>query len=220
MKVIYEDNDVVVIDKPAGITVHPASGDSLVNTVAGVMRSRVNDTDIERPGIVHRLDKNTSGVMIMAKNEPTKAFLQMQFRQRQVEKTYLALLEGHLEHPQAFINLPIARHTKNPLKRAVRAGGKPAITKYLGIQEYLGYTLVEAKPETGRTHQLRVHFAHIGHPVAGDWLYGAKKSSLQRQFLHASSLKLKTTDGQERKFDSKLATELKDFLKTITLQNI
>lgn len=220
MKIIYEDNDVLVIDKPAGISVHRSSSTEVEETVADYFKNKVNDTDVERPGIVHRLDKNTSGVMIIAKNVKSKSFLQNQFKIRSVKKTYKILVEGHLKHSQAILNWPIARNTKNPLKRAVRAGGKPAVTQYREVRAYPGYTMLEAFPKTGRTHQLRVHLAHLGHPVAGDTTYGAKKTELKRQFLHAESLTIKLPNGRIRTFSSELPKDLLDFIKTITLQNI
>lgn len=219
MKIIYEDKDVLVIDKPAGINVHGRTSAELEGTVAGYFKNKISDTDNERPGIVHRLDKNTSGLMIIAKNTKAKAFLQSQFKNRSVEKAYIVLVEGRLKHAQAILNWPIARNAKNPLKRAVRAGGKPAVTQYRETHVYPGYTLLEAHPKTGRTHQIRVHFAHLGHPVAGDITYGAKKSALKRQFLHAKSLKITLPNGEVMSFSSELPEDLSAFMKTITLQN-
>lgn len=219
MNIIYEDEDVLVVDKPAGMSVHPRAGESKAGTVAGELSTKITDTDKERPGIVHRLDKNTSGVLVVAKNKDARVMLQEQFKNRQVEKTYIALVEGRLKHSQAVLNWPVSRHSKNPLKRAVRAGGKPAITMYKAISEYPGHTLIEAYPKSGRTHQLRVHFAHLGHPVAGDKLYGAKSSILKRHFLHASSIKIKLPSGNIKTFESPLPSELLDYVKTITLQN-
>ena len=213
LKVIYEDKQVLVIDKPAGIAVHLGESQRQQPTVAAFgLKKGVKDNDDERPGLVHRLDKDTSGVMIIAKDPETKAFLQKQFKQRQVEKSYLALIKGRLKEHRAVIKLPIGRSRKDPLKRAVLPGGRESATAYEVIEELPKYSLLRVNLLTGRTHQIRVHFAHIGHAVVGDSFYGSAEKSLNRQFLHAESLKLELPTGVVKNFKSQLPAELKAFL--------
>jgi len=212
MKAIYEDPDIIVLDKPAGVLTHGSEDESLP-TVVDEVRGKVDDPDPLRPGIVHRLDKDTSGVLLIAKNLPAKRWLQSQFKNRKVEKTYIGLVHGHVEHKQAVIDLPIGRHPKNPLKRAVRGNGKPAQTSYKLLKEYRNASLLELRPKTGRTHQIRVHLAHIGHPIVGDTLYGKADSNLKRHFLHASRLIIALPSGQSKSFRSPLPGDLESYLK-------
>lgn len=215
MKIIYQDKNVVVIDKPAGIAVHPAHGIPSGETI--IERLKKLGLDVY---LVHRLDKDTSGVMIFAKTPTAKEYLQRQFRDRKVKKTYLALVEGELEHLQAILTYPIARHPKNPLKRAVRGSGKPAETKYkvvktFGSQSSQIYTLVEVRPKTGRTHQIRVQMAYIGHPVIGDGIYGKTDKLLQRHFLHASVLEIDLPNAKAQHFECALPKELEEYLANL-----
>lgn len=214
--VIFEDENVIVINKPAGLVVHP-SGKLTQPSVAGAFASEVEDDDLVRPGIVHRLDKDTSGVMILARNPQTKEFLQAQFKARTVQKVYTALIQGHLEAESARIELPLERSKKNPEKMMVSSGGKSAITEYQTITQYDNYTLVEIKLHTGRTHQIRAQFAHIGNPIVGDRLYAQQDypKGLTRQFLHASSLSIEIAPGVTKKFSAPLAKELKEFLDSL-----
>lgn len=215
-EILYQDKNVIVINKPAGLVVHP-SNKSNQSSVAAAFASETSDDDPLRPGIVHRLDKDTSGVMILARNTKTKAFLQAQFKDRAVEKTYLALVQGHLKSPTARIELPLERSKKNPEKMIVSRAGKPAISQYETVTEYPKFTLVKIQLLTGRTHQIRAHFAHIGHPVVGDKLYGsqAMPQGLKRQFLHASSLTLKIAPKTVQTFNASLPLELMNFLETL-----
>jgi 23S rRNA pseudouridine1911/1915/1917 synthase len=202
LDIVYEDEGIMVVNKPAGMVVHPAYGHrtgTLVNAVLAHCPDLAGVEGDPRPGIVHRLDKDTSGLIIVAKSDSARRHLQRQFKRREVKKVYLALLEGRLEPTQGVIEAPIGRDKKRRKRMAVVEGGRQARTEYR-VVEYFdakagkashSYTLVEAEPKTGRTHQVRVHFASIGHPLAGDPVYGFRKqrvSSLRRQFLHARIL--------------------------------
>lgn len=225
LNIIFENKDLIVIDKPAGLAVHPKESlkprkeatltDILINKIP-----ELKEMKGKRPGIVHRLDKDTSGVLIVAKNEKTQTYLKEQFRDRKVKKTYKALLMGRLEPKEGAIDAYLGRDKRNRLKMAVtpEKEGRGAITEYKVI-EYLPpnkdvYSLVEAYPKTGRTHQIRVHFASIGHPVVGDTLYGPKKpqAKIGRQFLHAYLLGIDLPDGQYREFKLNLPNDLQNFL--------
>jgi 23S rRNA pseudouridine1911/1915/1917 synthase len=210
LPVLYQDDDIVVIDKPAGLMVHPARADSTVATVADFARPLTSDTDPERPGIVHRLDSDTSGVLLLARTQPVKEALQKQFRDHTITKTYVALVMGRLKDESAVIKLPLARSPKDPLKRIPTPGGKAAETTYRVLEEFDGYSLVEVLPKTGRTHQIRAHMAALGHPIAGDRRYGGvpAPTTLKRQFLHAVSLELELPSGKRQRFEAPLADDL------------
>jgi len=209
LPVIYEDDDCVVIDKPDGILTHSKGMFNPEATVASWLHSRVQaelaDQDTgpnNRAGIVHRLDRATSGVMICAKAVSAQVWLQKQFAQRRVKKTYIAVVTGVLEHPEAVIDLPIERDPKKPQTFRVGNQGKVSTTEYRVLKTDGTHSLVELKPQTGRTHQLRVHLHYLGHPIVGDTLYGGEPA--ERMFLHARELEL-TTPGRERKvFESPL----------------
>jgi 23S rRNA pseudouridine1911/1915/1917 synthase len=220
LPIVYEDDDIMVIDKPAGIAAHPGSGLTRAATVADFARQHTTDPDPERPGIVHRLDRDTSGLMILAKNPEAKAFLQEQFRNHTIRKTYTLLAVGHVKPLTAVIRLPQGRDPTNPLRRAIVTGGKEAVTRYHTIGDYPGYSLIEAWPETGRTHQLRVHFAAIGHPVAGDITYGSTKRplGLKRQFLHATAISFTTPSGRALTLTSSLPPDLANCMQTLERQ--
>lgn len=189
LNIIYQDDDLLVIDKPPGLTVYPAPGHpshTLVNAI--IARFPELPGDRLRPGIVHRLDKDTSGLMVVAKNSLTQQDLASQFKAHLVSKTYLVLVKGHLTPERGAIDAAIGRDPHNRKRMAVVTGGREARTEYQVIN-YIGkHTLLEVKPKTGRTHQIRVHLAAIGFPVAGDKIYGVKSPFLSRQFLHASRL--------------------------------
>lgn len=197
LQIVYEDQALLVVDKPAGMVVHPApghSGGTLVNALLAHCPELAVGDD-ERPGIVHRLDRDTSGLILVAKSEKVRRALQRQFKERQVQKAYLALLDGHLQPAWGRIEAPVGRDPHHRQRMAVQAGGREAITEYHLLEQFAQgvgpvageYTLVEAEPLTGRTHQIRVHFGSIGHPVVGDSVYGRRKCSLPlpRHFLHA-----------------------------------
>ncbi len=216
-KIIYKDEDVLVINKPAGLVVYTTANNPQ-SSVAGAFKDLINDNDPVRPGIVHRLDKDTSGVMILARNDHAKEFLLSAFKQRRVKKHYTALVVGRPNSDSARLELPIKRGIKNPQKMSIHSSGKSAISEYQLIKEYNGYSLLDVSILTGRTHQIRVQFAHIGHPVAGDKQYGNKKvdSLFTRQFLHASSISLELPSKTLKVFRASLPTELKNILTKLS----
>jgi 23S rRNA pseudouridine1911/1915/1917 synthase len=219
LKVVYEDKDVIVIDKPAGLLVHPAAGQHSGTLVNAILARCPDLGDIKgsiRPGIVHRLDKDTSGLMMVAKNHAAHTNLSRQIKQRSIKKGYLTLVLGHLSPERGVIDAPIGRHPKDRKRMAVVSGGREARTEYKVIKYRDDYTLVEAMPETGRTHQIRVHFAAIGHPVFGDHVYGKKSPLLGRQFLHAYRLGFKLPSiGKFVEFTSELPPELQEALSRL-----
>jgi len=220
LNIIYEDDDLLVIDKPAGLPVHPAPGHpshTLVNALLSHFPHLADIGDSMRPGIVHRLDKDTSGVMLVAKNSLAQANLVEQFKTRSVVKTYLVLVKGHLTPEDGAIEAPIGRDPGNRKRMAVVAGGREARTEYRVIRYIADYTLLEVRPETGRTHQIRVHLSAIGFPVVGDRVYGVKSAYLSRQFIHASRLGFKLpSSGEYVEFKSELPPDLEQALKAIT----
>lgn len=217
LNIVYHDDDLLVVDKPAGLIVYPAPGHP-AHTLVNAILSRfpeLADSSL-RPGIVHRLDKDTSGLMVVAKNAAAQDDLMSQFKARSVAKTYLALVKGRLEPEHGIIEADIGRDPRHRKRMAVVAEGKEARTRY-HVMEYIGdCTLLEIKPETGRTHQIRVHLAAIGFPVVGDKVYGAKSAFLSRQFLHASRLGFKLpSTGEHVEFTSDLPPDLAQALKDI-----
>ena len=194
IEVIYEDNDIVVVNKPKGLVVHPANGNpdgTLVNAIMAMCKDSLSGIGGElRPGIVHRLDKDTSGLLIVAKNDKAHIAMSNQIKDRQVKKMYIALVRGVIGEDEATIDMPIGRSTKDRKKMAVTKNGKQAITHFKVLKRYPKYTLLEIKIDTGRTHQIRVHMAEIGHPVIGDMVYSNGKNSfgVEGQMLHAKSL--------------------------------
>ena len=194
MPIVYEDEDIVVISKPSGILTHAKGGIKQEKTVADFFRMYTNfGLGTDRPGIVHRLDRDTSGLIVGARNEKAAKHLQKQFAERKVEKTYLAIVEGRPDFEQAKVDLPIARHPSKPSTFRVDATGKPAETVYKVLSAGRKRSLVELKPRTGRTHQLRVHMAHLGTPIVGDRVYG---KSDERLMLHAYELKITLPSGE------------------------
>lgn len=216
LPVIYEDDDVIVINKPAGVLTHAKGAESQEFTVAEFVRPKTTDgLDTNRPGIVHRLDRGTSGIIIAAKNNEAKRWLQGQFSKRNVKKTYVALVEGHLRQPEAILRLPIERNPKKPQTFRVGANGKPAETAYKVTKSYKDFDLVELKPHTGRTHQLRVHLEYLSHPIVGDPIYGKEAKQLGRMFLHAQQLELTLPSRERKVFTAPLPPELQDYLSTL-----
>ncbi len=219
LTIIYEDDDLLAIDKPAGLTIHPAPGHpshTLVNAILSRFPNLPDTGDPLRPGIVHRLDKDTSGVMVVAKNSMAQLNLINQFKTRSVAKTYLVLVKGYLTPEDGVIEAPIGRDPRNRKRMAVVAEGREARTGYHVIQYMGNYTLLEVKPETGRTHQIRVHLSAIGYPVVGDSLYGVKSAHLSRQFIHASRLGFHLpSTGEYVEFTSDLPPDLEQALRNI-----
>lgn len=214
LPIIYEDDDVIVINKPADILTH-AKGEALDEfTVAEFMRRRTTaNASTNRPGIVHRLDRATSGVMICAKNSEALKFLQKQFSTRKTKKLYIAAVEGSPKQAEAAIDMPIERNPKAPATFRVSANGKRALTKYKVLKEGKHFSLLELKPETGRTHQLRVHLAKIGNPIAGDPLYGSGKHG-DRLFLHAQSLEITLPNRERKTFTAEVPKNFEDKWKS------
>jgi len=192
--VVYQDESVVVIDKPAGLAVHPGPGHpdmTLVNALLAMCPDIQGIGGEIRPGIVHRLDKDTSGLMMVAKTHQAHNDLSAQIKARQVTKGYLALVEGSLKSTEGEVDAPVGRHPRRRTRMAVVVGGKEARTNYKVRQELRGHSLVELYLETGRTHQIRVHMAHLGHPLVGDTTYGHASHLVDRHFLHAFHLGFK-----------------------------
>ena len=224
LTIVYQDRDLLVIDKPAGLTVHPAPGHpsgTLVNALLAVCPDLRNIRGTIRPGIVHRLDKDTSGLMVVAKNDRAYQELSQQMKRREVHKTYLALVRGVPSPREGAIEAPIGRHPKNRKKMAVVAGGREALTRYR-VREELpgGYALLEVEPVTGRTHQIRVHMAATGHPVVGDTVYGRRSDLVDRQFLHAWKLAFAMPlGGRTVEFESPLPPDLRRALEMLRAQD-
>jgi 23S rRNA pseudouridine1911/1915/1917 synthase len=232
LTIVYEDADCLVLDKGPNVVVHPASsykGKTLVHALVARYPelSAMVDRDAPnglRPGIVHRLDRDTSGLLVVARSDEARSTLQRQFRERSVEKAYLALVSGRLNPPHGTIEAPIGRDPRNRQRMAVVPGGRPSVTRYRTRQflfhahgTHEPYTLTEVWPKTGRTHQIRVHMAHIGHPVVGDALYGGRERgrgfACPRQFLHAYRLGFhRPSDGEWVTFESALPADLERVL--------
>lgn len=197
LDVIYEDSNLIVVDKPPGMVVHPSAGHesgTMVHAVLAHAPDLQGVGEVRRPGVVHRLDKDTSGLILFAKNDAAQQALQEQFKDRTVKKTYLALVDGHPPTPTGRIETEIGRDEKNRKRMAVVQDGKgrAAVTLYKTLEQFEGHTLVEVHPLTGRTHQIRVHLAFLGCPVSGDRVYGHRRRSLpvERQMLHASQIEI------------------------------
>ena len=210
LSILYEDDDVIVVNKPSGLLTHAKGGLSDEPTVAEIIRSKTSfATDTDRPGIVHRLDRDTSGLLIIAKNPESAAHLQRQFAERTAKKTYVAITDGKPKLNAAKIDLPIGRNPSAPSTFRIDPNGKPAQTTYHVLAENDAQSLVELKPATGRTHQLRVHLAHLNAPILGDRVYG--KSSDCRMMLHAQKLEITLPSGERRVFEAIVPDEFKKF---------
>jgi 23S rRNA pseudouridine1911/1915/1917 synthase len=210
--IVFEDDDVLVFDKPAGLVVHPAPGHehgTLVNALRW-LRPDVGEPDEERPGLVHRLDKDTSGLIVVAKNEGARLALLRQWQQRDVVKEYVALVVGQLPENEATVDAPIGRDPHNRKRMAVVKTGRPAVSHLRVHTRYSGFCRLDVTIETGRTHQIRVHCAFIGHPVAGDALYGGQTRELDvpRQFLHARYLRFELPNGDPIELEAPLPPDL------------
>jgi 23S rRNA pseudouridine1911/1915/1917 synthase len=226
LDILYEDADMLAINKPAGLVVHPAVGNhsgTLVNALLYHCGDELSVGNERRPGIIHRLDKDTSGIILVAKNDKALDFLQKQFKRRTISKEYLALVEGKIQPEVALIDAPIGRDPRQRKKMAViRLGGsataRPAQTHYSLETAYEGYTLVRCKPVTGRTHQIRVHLAYIGFPIVGDTVYGRAKQTakLKRHFLHAARLTFtRPSDQMSLTLEAPLPSDLTHLLRQL-----
>jgi 23S rRNA pseudouridine1911/1915/1917 synthase len=223
LEVIFENQDLMIFNKPAGMVVHPSAGHATGTLVHAALAYAPDIEGVggeERPGVVHRLDKDTSGLIAMAKNDKAHRWLQEQFRLRKVKKIYLALVDGHPPTPSGRIEIAIGRSAKdrNMMAAVPDYKGRESITEYNTIESFRQHTLLEIHPETGRTHQIRVHLQYLGCPVAGDTVYGRKKATitLERHFLHAASLTIRLPgEKSPRTFEAGLPEELKQVLNDL-----
>ena len=219
LDIIHEDADIIVINKPPGMTVHPSPGHE-TSTLVNAILSHCDDLSgiggVMRPGIVHRLDRDTSGVILVAKNDASHNALAKQLKERSVEKTYLALIKKTPKPAKGVIDAPIARDPKNRKRMAIIEGGRESVTGYKVVERYGGYSLVEVRPKTGRTHQIRVHLAAIGHPIVGDRVYGKASKVMRRQFLHASRIAFThPKTGARLEYAAELAADLRATLQVL-----
>ncbi len=220
--IIYEDKDIIVVNKPKGLVVHPANGNpdgTLVNAIMAICKGSLSGIGGEiRPGIVHRLDKDTSGILIIAKNDEAHINLSEQIKNREVKKTYIALVRGFVKENEATINMPIGRSPKDRKKMAVVKNGKNAITHIKVLERFNNYTLLQVNIETGRTHQIRVHLSEIGYPIVGDYTYsnGKNEFGIVGQCLHAKSLKFRhPITNEEMYLEAELPQYFKDVIKKL-----
>ena len=221
--IVYEDESVIVVNKPKGMVVHPAPGNpdgTLVNALLWHCRGKLSSINgVIRPGIVHRIDRDTSGLLLVAKTDQAHLSLSEQIKAHSCDRVYQAVVYGRMKEPEGRVDAPIGR---NPLERkemcVTARNSKEAVTNYRVLQEYEGFSHLELRLETGRTHQIRVHMAYLGHPVAGDPVYGPKKviKSLEGQCLHAKSIAFDhPVTGERMRFDSELPAYFTDFLRTL-----
>ncbi len=224
LDVLYEDEDMLVINKPAGMVVHPGAGHAtgtVVNAALAYSPEMEGIGGEGRPGIVHRLDKDTSGILLLAKNDTTHRWLQDQFRLRKIHKVYFALVDGKPPTPEGIVEAAISRDPSHRKQMAVvqTGRGRDAVSRYLTVKEYSSHTLLEVHPTTGRTHQIRIHLAFLGCPITGDRIYGHKKASvdISRHFLHAARITLELPrTKKEITFEAPLPPDLKKVLDTLS----
>lgn len=222
LDVIYEDNDILVVNKAKGMVVHPGNGNpngTLVNAVLAKCKDSLSGIGGEyRPGIVHRIDKDTSGLLIVAKNDNAHLNISEQIKDHKVKKTYVALVRGRIKENEATINMPIGRSQNDRTKMAVRKDGKEAITHIKVLKKYKNYTFIEVNIETGRTHQIRVHMAQIGYPIVGDFVYSNGKNpfGVEGQMLHSMKLEFKhPTTNKEMKLEAPIPNYFKEVLNIL-----
>jgi len=222
IEIIYEDHDIIVVNKPKGMVVHPANGNpdrTLVNAIMAICKDSLSGIGGEiRPGIVHRLDKDTSGLLIVAKNNKAHVNMSEQIKNHEVKKTYIALVRGIVKENEATIDMPIGRSNSDRKKMAVNKNGKNAVTHIKVLKRYEKYTLLEVNIETGRTHQIRVHLSYIGYPVLGDYTYsnGKNEFGIMGQCLHAKELEFKhPITGKEMKLEAPLPEYLEQILQNL-----
>jgi len=222
LDVVYEDRDLVVLDKAAGMVVHPSAGHAsgtLVHALLGRGGEWSAAGGPGRPGIVHRLDKGTSGLMLVARNDVAHRALSAQLADRTLARSYLAIVKGRLATDQGVLEGPIGRHPKDRLRMAVVSGGRAARTRYAVVERRPGHTLVRCDLETGRTHQLRVHLAALGHPVAGDAVYGRRRfaGEPERPLLHAAALRFRhPRTGAEMSFEAPPPADFREFWESLS----
>lgn len=220
LDIVYEDKDVIVINKDRGMVVHPAPGnykDTLVNALLYHCKDLSTINGVKRPGIVHRLDKDTSGLIMVAKNDFAHNFLADQLKDKTASRVYVALVHGNVHVNKGVINAPIGRDPKSRVKMAAVANGKEAITEFTVLKYYKDFTLVECRLKTGRTHQIRVHMSYIGYPLVGDPLYGPRKLKYgDKQYLHAKELSFIHPESKERvTFKTEMPKYFEEFLNSI-----
>jgi len=221
VEVVYEDECLMIVNKPQGMVVHPAPGNysgTLVNALMYHAENLSSINGVIRPGIVHRIDKDTSGVLMIAKDNQAHNSLAAQLKEKTTKRVYVAVVHGRMGKDEGTVHAPIARHPKDRLRMAVVQGGKDAVTHYKVIQRFKNYTLVELRLETGRTHQIRVHMTHIGHPLLGDPVYGKKQGKIkyEGQMLHAKMLGFEhPRTGEYMEFDSELPEYFQIIMKKI-----
>lgn len=220
LEIVYEDDDVVVINKPQGMVVHPSAGHpngTLVNSLLYHVKNLSSINDVIRPGIVHRIDKDTSGLLMVAKNDQAHEALSKQLKDKTATRKYIGLVHGEIPHEKGTIDAPIGRSKVNRKSQAVIETGKPAVTHFQVLEKYKDFTLIECQLETGRTHQIRVHMQYIKFPLAGDPLYGPRKTLAGNgQYLHAKVLGFThPTTGEEMYFEAPLPTLFEETLKTL-----
>ena len=222
LDVVYEDDDILVVNKQKGLVVHPGNGNpdgTLVNAIMARCKDSLSGIGGEiRPGIVHRIDKDTSGLLIIAKNDKAHINVSEQIKNHEVTKTYIALVRGVVTANQATIDMPIARSTKDRTKMAVSKNGKEAVTHFSVLERFKNYTLLEVNIETGRTHQIRVHMSQIGYPIVGDHVYSNGKNpfGVEGQMLHSAKLEfVHPTTGKKMKLEAKLPDYFEDVLKAL-----
>lgn len=226
IEIVYEDKDIIVVNKPKGMVVHPANGNpdgTLVNAIMAICGDSLSGIGGEiRPGIVHRLDKDTSGLIIVAKNDKAHVNMSEQIKNHEVKKTYIALVRGKVKENEATIDMPVGRSSSDRKKMAVTKNGKNAITHIKVLKRYDKYTLLEINIETGRTHQIRVHLAHIGYPVVGDYTYsnGKNEFGVVGQCLHARYLEFKhPITGKKMKLEARIPEYLEEILKQLDIKS-
>lgn len=224
--IVYEDSDIIVVNKPKGMVVHPANGNpdgTLVNAIMNICKDSLSGIGGEiRPGIVHRIDKDTSGLLIVAKNDKAHINLSEQIKNREITKKYVALVRGVIKENFATIDMPIGRSDKDRKKMAVRKDGKKAVTHFDVIERFDGFTYLDIKIDTGRTHQIRVHMAEIGYPIVGDMVYSNGKNpfGVEGQMLHAKSLDFKhPTTGKQMHLEAPLPEYFEEVLEKLRGKN-
>lgn len=220
LEIVYEDDDVVVVNKPQGMVVHPSAGHAsgtMVNALLFHIKNLSSINDVIRPGIVHRIDKDTSGLLMVAKNDEAHESLSQQLKDKTVIRRYVSLVHGEIPHDKGTIDAPIGRSKINRQSQTVIEGGKPAVTHFTVLENFEDYTLIECQLETGRTHQIRVHMQYIKYPIAGDPLYGPRKTLPgQGQYLHAKTLGfVHPKTGEELYFEAELPENFQEILKTL-----